>query len=98
MTKAERVRRYYHKCVKLPVCLETGMTPMEAHNFLLKRFALVDETETEYIVESTTSMDAERLWMFIHQASEFVISELGISLQKYCDYDDYKTKIIAKES
>jgi hypothetical protein len=73
------------------------MTPMEAHNFLLKRFALVDETETEYIVESTTGMDVERLWMFIHQASEFAIRELGINLQKYCE-DDYRTKSIKKES
>lgn len=97
MTKAERVRRYYHKCVKLPVCLETGMTPGEAHNELLRRFALVEETETEYIVESTTSMDTERLWMFIHQASEFVIRELGINIQKYCDFDDYRVKTIKKK-
>lgn len=59
-----------------------GLTPTEMHEWLLIMFALVDVTEDEYIVESTSTMTRDRFAMFVEQCWQWGISQ-GIPLQNY---------------
>jgi hypothetical protein len=96
MLRSDKANRYYHKCVKNEIAKEIGLTPQETHERLLIMFALIDVTETEYIVESTTTMDRERFWMFVEQCKAWAISQLNINIEGWYSFEDYKPKTIKK--
>jgi len=94
MNSHESARRYYHKCIKLPIAMQTGMTPEETHETMLVMFALIAVYDTYYEVESTMNMSFDRLMMFINQVTAFAVSDLGVSIDS--TFRDYDTKIINK--
>jgi hypothetical protein len=88
---------YYHGYVKVPLAMHFGVSPGYMHEFLLIKFALIDITPEEYIVESTTGMTKDRFAMFVEQCWQWGISQ-GVPLESYKHIgDNIKFKIIKKQ-
>lgn len=95
MTNSKTVR-YYHAAIKLPLAYYFGMPPEEIHNRLLIKFALIEEKEDCYEVESTTGMSQERLSLFIENIWVWAM-ENGVPIEEYDSIGETtKIKIVNK--
>jgi hypothetical protein len=97
--KWSRLNSFLHRGV-IPVFSEiTGYMEDEAKRMLQIRFALVEEREDDYLVESVGGMSANRLIKFIDDCQMFMVMNLGVKADEMLTENRVKylkTKIIKK--
>ncbi len=81
MKRSEKTAKAYHS-LKTELARYFGYTPGEMHEWLLIMFALIDVTETEYLVESTKYMSEERMQMLIENIWQWAVSR-GTPISDY---------------
>lgn len=93
--------KYYHK-IKKDLADFLGMRPDEMHDYLLKKFALVEEKvidgEVKHLVESTAYMTTERIEKFLEDVRRWAMMEhnyyIPMPNELINDYDELKLKLI----